>query len=47
MTDKNLQKLRQQIVDETDGGKFSKLTEKLLKRYSATDREYVLNTLIA
>ncbi|OOG19355.1 hypothetical protein BWD42_05320 [Sphingobacterium sp. CZ-UAM] len=45
MTDKNLQKLRQQIVDETDGGKFSKLTEKLLKKYSSTDREYVLNIL--
>lgn len=45
MTDKNLQKLRQQIVDETDGGKFSKLIEKLLKKYASTDREYVLEIL--
>jgi hypothetical protein len=45
MTDKNLDKLRQQIVDETDGSKFSKLIEKLLKKYSSTDREYILETL--
>jgi len=46
MTDKALQKLRQQIIDETDGVKFSKLTEKLLKKYASTDREYVLDILI-
>jgi hypothetical protein len=45
MTDKNLDKLRQQIIDETDGSKFSKLVQKLLKKYSITYREYVLTTL--
>ena len=45
MTDKNLEKLKKQIIDETDGSKFSKLIEKLLKKYSSTDREYILETL--
>ena len=45
MTDINLEKLRQQIIDETDGNKFSKLIQKLLKKFSSTDREYVLNIL--
>lgn len=45
MTNKNLQKLRQQIIDEKDGVKFSKLIEKLLKKYASTDREYVLQIL--
>lgn len=45
MIDKKLEKLRQQIIDETDGSKFSKLIQKLLKKYSSTDREYVLNIL--
>ena len=47
MTDKNLQKLRQQIIDETDGNKFHKLIQKLLKKYSETEREYVLEILTA
>ena len=45
MTDKNLDKLRQQIIIETDGSKFSKLIQKLLKKYSLTDRDYILNIL--
>lgn len=45
MTNKDLEKLRQQIIDETDGNKFSKLIQKLLKKYALTDREFVLNIL--
>jgi|SRR5690554_1412722 len=45
MTDKNLEKLKKQIIDETDGSKFSKLIQKLLKKYSSTDRDYILETL--
>lgn len=45
MTNKSLDKLSQQIFDETDGNKFSKLIKKLLKKYSSSDREYVLNIL--
>lgn len=45
MIDKKLDKLRQQIVDETDGNKFHQLIQKLLKKYSETDREYVLGIL--
>ena len=46
MTDKNSEKLRLQLINETDGSKFSKLIQKLLKKYSLTDREFVLNVLI-
>jgi hypothetical protein len=46
MTDKNLEKLRQQIIDEINGSKFSNLVQKLLKKYSSTDRESVLNILM-
>ncbi|MFD2556206.1 SMI1/KNR4 family protein [Sphingobacterium tabacisoli] len=45
MTDKNLEKLRQQIIDETDGVKFSKLIEKLKKKYASIDTSYVLDIL--
>lgn len=45
MTNKNLDKLRQEIIDETDGNKFSKLIKKLLKKYSSSYREYVLHIL--
>ena len=41
----NPDKLRQQIINETDGSKFSKLIQNLLKKYSLTDREYVLSIL--
>lgn len=46
MIDKNLHKLQQQIIDETDGNKFAKLIQKLLKKYATAEREYVLNLLI-
>lgn len=40
-----IDKLRQQIFDETDGSKFSKLKDKLLKTYADTEREEVINIL--
>jgi len=46
MTDKSLAKIKQQLFDERNGSNFSKLVQKLLKKYSITDREYVLNALI-
>jgi len=46
MTNKNLDKLKNQIIDETDGNKFSKLIKKLLKKNSSSDREYVLDILM-
>lgn len=38
--------LRQQLFDESNGSKFSKLKDKLLKTYVDTERELVINTLI-
>ena len=46
MTDNIIEKLRQQLFDETDGNKFSKLKDKLLKNYSTTDRENILEIFI-
>ena len=45
MTDKILEKYRQQIFQETDGSKFSKLIKKLIKKHSFSDRENVLKIL--
>lgn len=45
MTDKILEKFRQQIFQETDGSKFSKLIKKLIKKHSFSDRENVLKIL--
>ncbi len=45
MKDKNLEKLTQQIIDETNGGTFAKLIQKLLKKYSSTERTEVMHIL--
>jgi SMI1 / KNR4 family (SUKH-1) len=45
MIDNNLDKLKKQIINETNGIKFHKLLQKLLKIYSLTDREDVLQIL--
>lgn len=46
MADNIIEKLGQQLFDETDGNKFSKLKDKLLKKYSTTDREKILEIFI-
>lgn len=46
MTDNIIEKLGQQLFDETDRNKFSKLKDKLLKKYSTTDREKILEIFI-
>jgi hypothetical protein len=45
MTDNSIEKLKYQIFDETDGNKFSKLKDKLLKKYSAIERDKVIEIL--
>lgn len=46
MINKDLDQIRQQIINETDGSKFSKLVQKFIKKYESTEREHVLNTLM-
>lgn len=46
MADNIIEKLGQQLFDETDRNKFSKLKDKLLKKYSTTDREKILEIFI-